>query len=210
MRKSIVIGMALAVGAGTTAAGALTVPSPYFGSDVLFNVTNGAIAGASLTPLNAYAGGGTTTGQTVVATRTEASATQQTEPIANQFTSPICAFGLSGTSTAGTNTINTSSIVIGLDAVSALASTASGANAACNGTADSTGTGLAYSGSAVFGASGNATSAKQNWKYILALVYGGKDVTTGLVDCNQTARKNLVNNWSALSERVLECHLGVR
>ncbi len=199
MRKSIVIAAALAAGAGTTAASALTVPSPYFGSDVLFNVTNGAIAGAGLTPTNAYVGGGTSTGQTVLATRVAANATQQTEPIANIFTSPICQFGLASGAT-GTNTTNASGIVIGLDAVSILASTASGANSACNGTADNTGTGLAYSSSSVFGASGNQTAPAQNWKYILALVYGGKDLTTGVVDCTQTARKNLVNSWSALFE----------
>lgn len=201
MRISIVLAAGLFAGAGATTAGALTVPNPYFGSDVLFNVTNGAIAGAGLTPTSAFVGGGTSTGQTVLATRTAASATQQTEPIANIFTSPICQYGLA-TGAAGTNTNNATGIVIGLDAVAVLASTASGAAPAVNGAAgpsgDNTGTGLAYSGSAVFGSGGNATNGQQNWKYVLALVYGGKDITTGVVDCAQAARLAVVNNWSAL------------
>ena len=206
MRISIVLAAGLFAGAGATTAGALTVPNPYFGSDVLFNVTNGAIAGAGLTPTSAFVGGGTSTGQAVVATRTAASATQQTEPIANIFTSPICQYGLA-TGAAGTNTNNATGIVVGLDAVAVLASTASGAAPAVNGAAgpsgDNTGTGLAYSGSAVFGSGGNATNAQQNWKYVLALVYGGKDITTGVVDCAQAARLAVVNNWAALfPERV--------
>ena len=39
-------------------AAAVTLPSPYQGSDTLFNVTAQAIAAAGLTPTNAYVGGG--------------------------------------------------------------------------------------------------------------------------------------------------------
>jgi hypothetical protein len=203
MKKLIVTAACLVAGASATAAGALTVPNPYFGSDVLYNVTNGAIAGAGLTPTNAYVGGGTSVGQTAVATGAAANATQQTEPIANMFTSPICSYGLTGSDAgSGSKTINATGIVIGLDAVAILASTATGASVACNAvpgpSGDNVGAGLAYSGSTVFGATGTSPAPSQNWKYVLALVYGGKDLTTGVVDCGQTARRNLVNNWSAL------------
>jgi hypothetical protein len=197
MRKSLAIVVGLIASAGATSAGALTVPNPFFGSDTLFNVTNGAIAGAGLTPTTAYVAGGSGTGQAAMANRVAASATQQIAPMSKMLTSGACQFGIA-TGAAGTDTTNATGIVIGLDAVDVLSSTTSGASAACTGSADGTATGLAYSGSAVFGASGTATAPAQNWKYILALVYGGKDITTGVVDCSQTARVNLVNNWSAL------------
>jgi hypothetical protein len=197
MRKSSAIVVGLLVSFGATSAAALTVPSPMFGSDSLFNLTVGAISGAGLTPTTAYVGGGSGAGTSAMANRTAANATQLVGPATKMLTSTACQYGLAS-GAAGANTTNASGIVIGLDAVDILASTTSGSNAACNGTSDGTGTGLAYSGSAVFGAGGNATSASQNWKYILALVYGGKDITTGVVDCGQPARQNLVNNWSTL------------
>ncbi len=195
MRKSIAIAAGLVAAASSTAAGALTVPNPYYGSDTLFNVTTGAIAGAGLTPPTAYVAGGSGTGQSAMASRVAASATQQTAPMSKMLTSGACQFNLAS-GAAGTNTTNATGVVIGMDAVDVLSSTAGGATAACNGA----GAGLAFSNSAVFGASGNQTAPAQNWKYILALVYGGKDLTTGVVDCAQTARKNVVNNWSALFE----------
>jgi len=193
IKSSLVIVAGVVVAASSTAAAALTVPSPYYGSDTLFNVTTGAIAGAGLTPTTAYVAGGSGTGQSAMASRAAASATQQTAPMSKMLTSGACQFGLAS-GAAGTDTTNATGIVVGMDAVDVLSSTASGAAASCNGA----GGGLAFSNSSVFGASGNQTAPAQNWKYVLALVYGGKDLTTGVVDCAQTARKNLVNNWSAL------------
>jgi hypothetical protein len=84
------------------------------------------------------------------------------------------------------------------NAVDVFSSKQSGASPACNGTSDGAGTGLAYSGTSVFGPSGSATAPNQDWRYVLALLYGGLDISTGVVDCNSAARRNLVNNWSNL------------
>jgi hypothetical protein len=73
--------------------------------------------------------------------------------------------------------------------IDVVASTQSGASNSCNGT--TTQTGLASSGTSVFGPDPN-----QDWRYVLALLYGGLDITTGVVDCGQPARVALVNNWS--------------
>ena len=201
MKKSIVIASTLVAGASATGVGAAgTVPNPYFGSDTLFNVTTSAISGASLGPTGAYVAGGSGSGQSAMANRVANSATQQTAPMSKMLTSGACQYNLASPSVAGTFTENATGIVIGMDAVDVLSSVTSGAASACNGTADQSKTGLAYDNSSVFGASGNQTNGSQNWKYILALVYGGKDITTGTVDCTQPARTNLVNNWSALFE----------
>jgi hypothetical protein len=198
MKKSLAIGASLVAGASATSVGATgTVPSPYFGSDTLASVTANAISGAGLGPSGAYVAGGSAAGVAAMANRTANSATQQTAPATKMLTSSACQFNLASGS-AGTFTTNATGIVIGLDAIDVLASTTSGAASACNGTADQSGTGLAYSGSSVFGSGGNQSNSLQNWKYVLALVYGGKDVTTGVVDCNQTSRRNLVSNWSSL------------
>ncbi len=98
--------------------------------------------------------------------------------------------------TAGSTAVNAAGIVVGLDAVDVLSTTTAGASAACNGTADNTGTGLAFSGTTGVFAGSNAT---QTWKWVLALVYGGKDLSPGgVTDCNSAARKALVANWSNL------------
>jgi hypothetical protein len=184
MKTSIAVATLLLVGAGATGAAAL--PNPYQGSDTLFNVTTQAIAAAGLTPSTAYVGGGSGNGQSAMDAKT-----QQTSPMSRMINNGggICTFNGGAAGSADTSA---STVVIGLDAVDVLASTTSGASTACNGTADNTGTGLAFSGSAVF------ADPNQTWKYVLALVYGGKDITTGVVDCNQTARATLVNNWSSL------------
>jgi hypothetical protein len=78
-----------------------------------------------------------------------------------------------------------------LNAVEVVSSTLSGASATCSGPPPNTG--LAYSGTPVFG-----PDPAQDWRYVLALLYGGLDITTNVTDCNQTARKNLVANWSLL------------
>jgi hypothetical protein len=83
--------------------------------------------------------------------------------------------------------------VPGLNAVDVVASAQAGGATACNGTADNTATGLAYTGTAAFG-----PDPAQNWRYVLALIYGGLDITTGVVDCNQAARQTLVSSYSSL------------
>ena len=56
MKKSIAITTFMVIGAGASTVAAL--PSPYQGSDTLFNVTTQAIAAAGLDPVGAYVGGG--------------------------------------------------------------------------------------------------------------------------------------------------------
>jgi parallel beta-helix repeat protein len=77
--------------------------------------------------------------------------------------------------------------------VDVVSATQTGGSAACNGSADGTGTGLAYSGSSVF-----ASGAQQDWRYVLALLYGGLDLSTGVVDCGQASRQTLVSSWANL------------
>jgi hypothetical protein len=183
MRVSFAVSAFLVVGAGATGVAAL--PSPYQGSDAMFNLVTQAIAGAGLTPTNAYIGGGSSLGLSAMV-----AGTQETAPMTKMLSnsSSLC----TKTTHTGGTVANASDIVLALDAVDIFSATASGATATCNGTADDTGTGLAYSGSSVF------SDPNQNWRHVLALVYGGKDITTGVVDCNQTARATLVANWSNL------------
>jgi hypothetical protein len=186
MKTSLAIVTALLVGAGATGASALV--APMFGSDTLFNVTNSVIADLGLTPATAYVAGGSGTGQNAMIAKTQAVA-----PMSKMVTNGAC--GFNDSTKAGLGDGNTSGIVVGLDAVDVLAASAQLDTATCNGTADNTGTGLALTGTTgVF--SGSTTN--QNWKWILALVYGGKDYSTNTVDCDQVSRKNLVNNWSNL------------
>jgi hypothetical protein len=187
MKKSIVIATFLVVGAAAT--GAAAIVSPYQGSDTLYNVTTQAIAAAGISPSNAYVGGGSGNGQSAMV-----KGTQQTAPMSRMLNNGggICTFG---GGTAGSKDTSASGIVIGLDAVDILSSQTAGGAAACNGTADNTGTGLAFSGTSGVFASGNTG---QTWKWVLALVYGGKDLSNGTVDCNSAARKALVANWSNL------------
>jgi hypothetical protein len=196
MKTSIAIATFMVVGAG--AAGVAALVSPYQGSDTLFDITTQAIAAAGLTPTGAYVGGGSGNGLSAMVGATPfaaSAAAQQTAPMSRMIKNESNDCSFNG-GTLGSGDTNASGIVIGLDAVDIFSSTLGGGSAACNGTADNTGTGLTFSGtSGVF--AGSTTG--QNWKWILALVYGGKDLSPGgVTDCNQTARRNLVANWSSL------------
>jgi hypothetical protein len=203
MRNSIAIVATLVVGASATTVGAYSVPATYFGSDTLFLVTQDAIGetpglGASLE--SNYLAGGTGTGQNTMAAASAAAALQQTSPMTKMMSNGVCN-ALGGVN--GNLATNASGVVIGLDAVTLLSASVSGGAAACNGASDSasadgTGFGAAYSGTVgVF----SGSNAKQNWKWVLALLYGGLDLSPGAPaspDCNSTARQNLVSNWSLL------------
>src|SRR5580698_3379019 len=205
MRKSIAIAATLVVGASATTVGAYSVPTTYFGSDTLFVVTQDAISetpglGASLVPN--YLAGGSGAGQNTMAAATVAAALQQTAPMSKMMTNGVCN-ALGGLN--GNLATNASGIVIGMDAVDLLSAAAAGGSTSCNGatdngSADNTGFGAAYSGTTgVF----TGSNANQNWKWTLALLYGGLDLSPGASstpDCNSTARANLVANWSLLFE----------
>ena len=195
MKTSLAIVTALLVGASATGASALV--APYYGADVLTNVTNGVIADLGLSPSTAYVAGGSATGQAAMVAKGQAAT-----PMSSMLSSGgnLCTFN----GTKGSGASNASGVVVALDAVDVLAASSVVDNANCNGTADNTGTGLAYSGtSGVF-----TTITAQNWKWVLALVYGGKDYSTGVVDCNQASRKSLVNNWSNLFQDSGTCANG--
>jgi hypothetical protein len=80
-----------------------------------------------------------------------------------------------------------------VNAVDIVSSVLSGGATACNGSADGTGAGLAYSGTAELG-----SDPAQDWRYVLAQIYGGLDITSGQVDCNGAKRQALVSNFSGL------------
>lgn len=209
MKTSITIAALLAI--GSSAAGTAALPNPYFGSDTLFNVTRTAITNVGgIGPATAYVGGGSGGGAAAMAGAVGAAPSaskQQTAPMSRMIKKDGNTCGFNGGSKGSADT-NTSGIVIGLDAVSVLSSTKAGAQAtaSCNGA----GNGEVFSGSTVgtgtattqsfAGGGGDAT--KQNWKWALALVYGGLDLSTctngagcKAADCNSTARANLVANW---------------
>ncbi|HXX70452.1 MAG TPA: hypothetical protein VEK07_24940, partial [Polyangiaceae bacterium] len=180
MRKSIAIATALAAGAGATGIGATdTIPNPWYGSDTVENVVRDGIANAvnlsaSLKP--DYVAGGSGTGQSAMV-----AGTQSITPMSKMLTSSGGACKFAG-GASGSSLENASGIVIGLDAVDVLASVTTGAQAACttpNSTV-ATSDGLAVNGSSIWGPNGNASNTSQNWKWVLALVYGGLDYSTGL------------------------------
>jgi hypothetical protein len=196
MRTTTAIAAFVLVGSG--AAGAAAIGGQYQGSDTQFQVTAAVLAAAGLTPANAYIGGGSGNAASAMTGSLPpylaAHATQQTGPMSRMLTNEahVCGFN-SGTS--GSSDTSASGIVLGLDAVAIWSAHAAGGAAACNGTADNTGYGLAYSGSSatVFGGGGT-----QNWKWILALLYGGKDYSNPATpaDCGSAARQTLVSNWT--------------
>jgi hypothetical protein len=176
MKSTIAIAAFLV--AGASAAGVGAIVKPYYGTDSRW--PSDAISAAGVTPLDAYVGGGSDLGQGAMNGDLGSHPTQQTAPMSrmmNDF-NQLCNFG---GGTFGSKMTHASGIVLGLDAVEVVASAQSGAAPACNGTADNTGTGLAY---------------RQDWRYVLALVYGGLDISTGITDCDQPARRDLVKNWS--------------
>ena len=186
MRKSIAIAAALVASAGATAVGASSVPTSYFGSDTLFVVTQDALTNASISSPSFYLAGGSGAGQGAMAAALLKTATQQTAPMSKMMTNGVCNAlgGTNGNAATGAN-----GIVIGMDGVDVLASVLSGGLSACttagSGAAQS-GDGLVYSGSTgVF--SGSTTN--QNWKWALALLYGGLDLSTPstLADCGSPA-----------------------
>jgi hypothetical protein len=179
MKTTIALTSFLAVGAAATGVAA-ALPSPFQGSDTLFDVTTAAIAGSGVT--GSYIGGGSGNGQSAMV-----GGTQLTAPMSRMMNSgaSLC----TSTTHLPSGVTNASAIVIGLDAVDVIASTQSGGAAACNGSADNAGTGLVYSG---------GTNSFTSWKDALALIYGGKDLSTGAVDCAGTARATLVAKFSNL------------
>jgi cysteine-rich repeat protein len=202
MKITIAIASFLVVGAG--AAGAAAIVSPYQGSDTLFQVTTAAISAAGITPANAYVGGGSGNAASAMSGSTSpflaANSTQQTGPMSRMMKSEahVCGAISFNNGVNGSNDTSASGIVVGLDAVGLWSAVAAGGATTCNGTADGQTAGLAFSGSSSTIFTGG--TGGQNWKWILALLYGGKDFSnsSAAVDCGSAARRALVANWSNL------------
>jgi len=212
MRKSMMVAAFAVTGAGAAGASA-ALPVPYQGSDTEYDLTTQAIKGANsvnptlITPLNSYIGGGS---GNAIAVMSSASPTQYTGPMSRMIKSEanVCV-------NSGANATGAAGIVLGLDAVDVLSSTLAGGQASCNGAAgasgDNTGLGLAYglnssnalpAAAAVF-SKAPTTANPMTWKWVLGLIYGGHDFSnsSAAVDCNSTARQNLVANWSLLFQQ---------
>jgi cysteine-rich repeat protein len=199
MKRTVALPLLLVIAAMLVtgvAATSYTLPAPYFGEDDLYRVTQTAIANTpGLGPGlgGNYEGLGGGTGQNGMI-----SGTQQLAPMSKMMTGAVCS-ALGGSH--GSHATNASGIVVGMDAIDVLSAAISGGSAACNGptdTADSDGKGFGatYSGTngVFFGA-----NPQQNWKWTLALLYGGLDLSPSAPstpDCNSPARRALVNNWS--------------
>jgi cysteine-rich repeat protein len=225
MRKLIVLAATMAVGAGASAVGATSVPDPFYGSDTLGVVTPTAITNAGISSASFYIPGGSGAGQNAMSTSTLAKASQLTAPMSKMMTNGICtAFGTTSGASGNTAATSANGIVIGMDAITLYSSSLAGGTPACNGGVDplpgpdasypdaqAPGFGAVYSGTTgVFGATytndagattSPAANSAQNWKWALALLYGGLDYTQPLgtvPDCNSAARQNLVKNWGNL------------
>jgi hypothetical protein len=213
MKLSAVIAGLLVVGSGAAGAAAVNpLPHPFYGSDALFNVTRTAIANENacvgIPPPGgcqniglptSYVGGGSGVGLAAMshndAAGDDQAATQQIAPMTRMFEFHVCSFN--GAANGGADT-NASGIVLGIDAVSLLSNTQSGGQAIAScGSLAANGTTGVFAGGGL---------DPQNWKWILALVYGGLDLSTctghmtgcAPADCNSPARRNLVANWSLL------------
>jgi hypothetical protein len=213
MRKTIAATTGLVVGAGVTGIGALTLPNPMYGSDAPFVLTRNVIfqtPGLGIGLSTNYAAGGSGAGQGAMAVAAQSSAKQNLAPMSRMINSEACgAFG----GTNGSGLTAATGVVIGLDAVDIYGAVAAidtptngGAvpvGGTLNGTADNSGTGMVYGGSPVAFANGNT---HQTWKWVLALLYGGVDLSQPVngsfaPDCNSTARRQLVNNWTFLFQQ---------
>jgi ABC-type phosphate transport system substrate-binding protein len=166
------------------------------GSDTLEEVTKAVLAdptcAASLTGLGiTYAGGGSGTGETAMAT---SPATQKVAPMSRfiQGSTAVCG----ANSNAGTTA---QGLVIGLDGVALLASQTNGQNA-CGGSLANSGS-FSYtdpnSGPTNYTISESSPGAGDAWRDVLKLVYFGKD-HTGTTACGGPIRKALVASWATL------------
>ncbi len=194
MKKSMTVAAALLVGAGAAGVGAFDqVPNPWYGGDTPQVLIKEAISNAvnlSASEAPDFVAGGSGTGQSAMIVNSNAAATQQATPMSKMMTS--CAFNGGGSN--GSGMTNATGLVMGLDAVDILASeSVVGTCSSTPSNSQDVTTGLASSGTSAF-----TTNVAQNWKWVLALVYGGLDYSTGLQDCGQASRINLVNNWSNL------------
>jgi hypothetical protein len=217
MKTSLFLATLVVVGTGAIGAGATFAPQPYQGSDTLFDITNGAMVGLGIAGVGKdYTGGGSGAGENAM---TAAAPIQVTAPMSKMMTNQTCKV-VGGAALYS----HASGVAIGLDAVDVYSAISAGGTVACNGAAgaggDNTGAGLAYTtggynnwtdilallyggmnkgaslcvGGTAAGAACNPQTQPQSGT---ACVTGG-GTCTPLVDCNSTARQNLVAHWTNL------------
>jgi hypothetical protein len=199
MKTSFVVATLVVVGAGAAGAGALFPISPYQGSDTEFDITNQVMINTTLGVQNDYVGGGSGAGENAM---TATNPVQRTAPMSKMMTSTTCNVKVGSYSHA-------SGLPFGLDGLSVYSYLGAGGTTACNGpndpSGDNTGKGLNYTTGVAGGAGDGGNTSFPNWTNMLALLYGGLDKTTGIVDCASPKRKSLVANWSNLFQDQVSC-----
>jgi hypothetical protein len=188
MKTSFIIATLAVVGAGAVGAGATFALQPFIGSDTEYDIQNQALVNSTLGNFNDYSGGGSGGAENAM---TASSPKQLIGPMSKMLTTTTCAVALKTHATG---------IAFGLDAVNVYSASSAGGTVACNGSTDDAGTGLNYNRSIPNAAADGGPAAFPNWTDALALLYGGRDKSTGITDCNSAKRKALVANWSNLFE----------
>ncbi len=200
MRTSFVIAAMVVAGATATGAGAIHfATSPFNGSDTEYDLINLAMQTSGLGTSGDYAGGGSGAGENNM---TGSPPKQWTGPMSKMLTNGSCnttsfTYPVSG---AAPEQSHASGVVFALDALSVLASTTSGASAACN-THSSDGTDSTHGVAATTTITvGGGSLTFKNWTDVLALLYGGLDKSASpkVTDCNSAARQALIANWNNL------------
>jgi hypothetical protein len=239
MKQSLILATIFVASAGAVGAGAFAV-SPYVGSDTEFNIQNQSIESSTLgnvgwkptSVTGDYSGGGSGGAEAAMATGTA----QQTGPMSRMLKG-----GAGANACASTNNLfDASGVVIGIDAARVFASASVVNTAAANGggvsvanACDQTVAGLKYDESlnpVNLGVAASGTNnGFENWRDVLALLYGGLDKDNGfcsnggagcnpylssttqcgsgntcnpITDCTSPRRAALINNWSAFFENV--------
>jgi hypothetical protein len=203
MKQTLLIAAFIAAGAG--AVGATVGAISLNGSDTLFDVTNDLVTPglpttcALINPAGTitYLGGGSGTGESQMVNGAQAVA-----PMSKMMDNKICKAQDGGavtpTSAAG--------LVIGLDGVAVLTSTANGGSATCNGAVPPsnacTTPGLGVDTTTGLDINRAITACGitfSNWRDILKMLYYGKN-QSNTINCDDPVRVCLANNYGALFE----------
>jgi hypothetical protein len=226
MRKSLGIATFLVAGAGVGALGALDMK----GSDTLRTVTLDmtiAVSSCAGTPLCPgtginYVGGGSGSGENAMLVGNQTVAPMSRFLGGQTFNSDggiksqgICKGALdSGLPTAANG------LIVGLDGLGIVASSALAGTTTCNGTAGGDDAGACASPGvpldSTVGFAWNTTVAGYtfaDWKDVLRILYMGQD-HSGSTNCNSSIRNTLANNWSSVFEAAgctaANCSAGIK
>ncbi|HEY5957862.1 MAG TPA: hypothetical protein VIV60_14970 [Polyangiaceae bacterium] len=218
MRTNIAIATFMSVAAGAVGAHALS-GIHFLGSDTLYEVTRDVIAACPAITNASFIYDGTGSGNGEKAMNLAAS-TQTVAPMSRFLNGggtvaapgAGCNTAASYTKDDGSGTVAASptsaeGLVLGLDGVAIIGSSA--ATAACNGSVNDcdasteANTGLAYNTTVAYTDAGVAkTYTFSGWRDVLRLVYGGADLAAGnditKRACGSALRRAVVDNWGNL------------